>query len=194
MSEVIVVRQFRKEDQEAVSEIYRTSFAATYKKDDPQWPEIGEMTSWFCEEKLKEGGDMHDIASSFLNGEHPYKNFFVAVHTEDNKVVGCVGSISPSKEFVGPEYIELVRMAVDHRYRRFGVGAKLVEALADFGRSLGCRTVYLSTLDAMFPAVRFYERMGFRFSHQFEVFPDEMFKKEFGTGNKVHVIHLLKDL
>lgn len=191
--DTIIVRQFQREDQPQIADIYRTSFAATYQND-PLCPEVGEMTSWFCEKKLEEGGDMHDICSSFLNGDHPLKNFWVAVHTGDNKVVGCVGSVPPSKEFVGPEYIELVRMAVDHRYRRFGVGAKLVDTLCQFGKSHGCRLVYLSTLDVMTPAVRFYERMGFRLDHQVEVFPDELFQKKFNTGNRVHVIHLLKDI
>jgi ribosomal protein S18 acetylase RimI-like enzyme len=194
MSETVIVRQFQPEDQAAVSDLYRNSFAATYQND-AQWPELGEMTSWFIEEKLKVGGDMHDISTSFLNGEHPHKNFWVAVHTGDNKIVGCVGSIHPYNEkFNGPEYLELVRMAVDNNYRRFGVGAKLVEALAEFGRSHNCRKIYLSTLDAMVPAVRFYEKIGFVLDYQVEVFPEEMFKKSYNTGNRVHVVHLLKDL
>lgn len=194
MSESIVVRQFQREDQSAVSELYRTSFAQTYQND-PKYPEVGEMTSWFVEEKLKEDGDMYDVCKGFLNGENPCNNFWVAVHTGENKIVGCVGSIAPYHEkYSGLNYIELVRMAVDANYRRFGVGAKLVDMVCEFGRSLGCQKVYLSTLDIMFPAVRFYERMGFHLDHQFEVFPDELFKKSFNTGNRVHVIHLLKDL
>lgn len=47
------------------------------------------------------------------------------------------------------------------RWRGRGIGPRLIDALLDWGRAMGCTEADLNVLDRS-PAVRVYERMGFR--------------------------------
>lgn len=186
----IQVRKFVSSDQAEVAALYRAAFAP-YQED---IPEIAACTGWFIEDKLREGGDMHDIQASFMDSEGGKKCFWVAVdRAANNKIVGCVGGY-PSKEFDPTEYFELVRMAVDESYRSCGVARKVVSALEDFAREQQYKHVNLTTLDGMKPAMAFYSRNGYSIQRQVELDVEDFFKRKFDTGNKVNVVHFVKDL
>jgi GNAT superfamily N-acetyltransferase len=56
----------------------------------------------------------------------------------------------------------LFSMWVAPAARRAGTGARLVDTVADWGRGWGARRVVLWVLAANEPALRFYDRIGFR--------------------------------
>jgi ribosomal protein S18 acetylase RimI-like enzyme len=47
-------------------------------------------------------------------------------------------------------------------YRGRGVGTRLLDALDAFAQSMGARCLWLETQNVNYPAVRFYQRAGFR--------------------------------
>lgn len=184
----IFIRKFEESDQCAVAELYRSAFVI-YQD---YIPEVAHGTAWFIEDKLREGGDMNTIYQSYITND-PRKCCWVAVHRGEGRIVGFVGAV-PSTEFDPNEYIELVRMAVDSSHRRFGVAAKLLAAVADWGRSIGCSKVNLSTLDGMKPAVAFYLKNGFALVREVEINMGEYIGRTFETKNRVCVVHLIKDI
>lgn len=66
---------------------------------------------------------------------------FIAV--EDNKLIGLIGAMPQ----YGETAWELHPLAVNEKYRKLGVGKKLVNALECELKSRGCITLYLGTDD-----------------------------------------------
>jgi ribosomal protein S18 acetylase RimI-like enzyme len=70
--------------------------------------------------------------------------------------------------FAAADYVSWNRrVVVWHLYvaperRRTGVGAALLDGLDAFARSAGARCLWVETQNTNFPAVQFYQRMGFR--------------------------------
>lgn len=72
-------------------------------------------------------------------------------------IIGCV-SLIPYK----PGVLELAKMAVHESAQGCGVGRKLIEAAIDKARLLGAQTIYLESNSVLGPALRLYERAGFK--------------------------------
>jgi GNAT superfamily N-acetyltransferase len=75
----------------------------------------------------------------------------------DGDPVGCGGV-----RRLEPGMAEVKRMFVAPAARRAGVGRRLLAALEDQARGLGCAVVRLDTDEALAPAVALYERAGYR--------------------------------
>lgn len=190
----IIARQFQREDQDAVIQLYLNGLS--WYSEENSIPEVPAITRRFANARCEEGGDMHDVEAYFIRGDDQRRNFFVAVDTENNnRVVGCVGAI-PSTEFDPNEYMELVRMSVDTTYRGSGVGAVLMQAFESWAREMGYSKLNLTTLDGMKPAVKFYTKNGF------EICKDKQQRLDltkYGIvtterSNAVNVVHFVKTL
>src|SRR3954466_9280690 len=57
---------------------------------------------------------------------------------------------------------ELAKMAVTESSRGMGVGRRLLAQVIEEARASGARRLYLETNHVLTPAIRLYERMGFR--------------------------------
>jgi GNAT superfamily N-acetyltransferase len=66
----------------------------------------------------------------------------------------------------GP-YIGFFDIVVDPSYRQTGLGYLIVENLLRWGRKNGALTAYLQVLTNNTPAIRLYEKMGFREKYQY---------------------------
>ncbi len=137
IGEEFVVRKARKEDIPVVMYINRVSLPENY-------PE------WFFEEHLERWGEA----------------FYVA--EVGGKVVGYVMS---RVEYGAPYVVEgsivkkghIVSIAVLEQYRRRGIGRKLMEhAMSALKNVYECREVYLEVRVSNIPAIRLYEKLGFR--------------------------------
>lgn len=64
-----------------------------------------------------------------------------------------------------PTSIEIRVLAVAEDHQNHGVGAALLDAAADAGRTSGHRALTLSTATADTDLLRFYQRRGFRLTH-----------------------------
>lgn len=76
---------------------------------------------------------------------------------ETGQAIGCV-SLVPYEDGV----LELAKMAVDDAAQGRGIGGRLMDAAIAKARALGARALYLESNSILGPAVRLYERTGFR--------------------------------
>ena len=84
----------------------------------------------------------------------------------DGEVVGCLQlTIIPGLSRMGMTRGQLEGVRVSSTYRGRRIGETLVEAAVDRARERGCRVVQLTTDRSRVDAHRFYERLGFEFTH-----------------------------
>jgi GNAT superfamily N-acetyltransferase len=82
----------------------------------------------------------------------------VLVAEEDGRLVGVAAA--NVDEWSGRAQVEDV--FVDQPARGRGVGRALMEAIVAFARGRGCWCVWLETQAENYPAIQFYQRLGFR--------------------------------
>ena len=80
---------------------------------------------------------------------------FFAVHSGER--VGCCALLA-----MGPGEFEVAKMAVAESCHRAGIGRRLLETVIEEARSAGATRLYLETNRKLEPAIRLYERLGFR--------------------------------
>ena len=64
-------------------------------------------------------------------------------------------------------FIGLFDIVIDKAYRNTGLGYFIVENILRWGRKNGADTAYLQVLTDNLPAIRLYEKMGFREAYQY---------------------------
>lgn len=167
----IWIRKFEMADQLAVATLFLEGLTS-YRDSNTMY----KLQCWFTHSKLKEGGDMFDIFSYYIDSSDVLdRNFWVAEVIEGDNVgaiVGCVAamkheeyvstSTDPNRPDVEEEKaLELVRMSVDKRYRKKKLGTRLLQAFEKFARDRKYGVIRLSTLDLMEPAKKLYLSSGF---------------------------------
>jgi ribosomal protein S18 acetylase RimI-like enzyme len=83
---------------------------------------------------------------------------FQAVATEGERWLGLAGCIFDDPKF---GRAQLVSVWVDPSVRRTGLATRLVEAIADWARKCGARTLQLWVTETNEPAKNLYRRLGF---------------------------------
>ncbi len=61
-----------------------------------------------------------------------------------------------------PETAELQRMFLSTKGRGRGIGSELMKLCLDFAKGAGYKQIYLETFDNMKPAIKLYEKTGFK--------------------------------
>ncbi|MCX6305340.1 MAG: GNAT family N-acetyltransferase [Bacteroidetes bacterium] len=86
----------------------------------------------------------------------------------------CLVSLSRGHQTIGVglgvvegNFIGLFDIVVDKAYRNTGLGYLLVENILRWGRKRGADTAYLQVLCDNFPAIRLYEKMGFKEAYRY---------------------------
>jgi len=151
----IVIRSYQPSDLSACQEIFSTVHRS-YGNPMPFFDAILQT-------------DMSDIEKNYL--EIPNGHWWVAVSTDDNRVVGHIAVLPlhlgdpayyrelPERE--RDQICELLRLAVVSDVQRKGVGSKLLSTLIAFAREKGYCQIHLTTLASMNLACAFYEKNGF---------------------------------
>ena len=154
----IVIRSYQPSDLSACREIFSTANNSD------------EHAMFFMDHVLQT--DMADIEKNYL--QIPNGHWWVAVSTDDSRVVGHVAALplslgDPTHYHELPEderdqICELRRMAVAPGVQGKGVGNKLLSTLIDFARQKGYRQVQLTTSNfgSLDKVCAFYERNGFK--------------------------------
>ena len=75
----------------------------------------------------------------------------------DGEVVGCCGLVR-----MDGGVFEVAKMTVGEQWRGTGIGEKLLRAAVARAGARGATGLYLETNSALGPAIRLYERVGFR--------------------------------
>jgi putative acetyltransferase len=97
--------------------------------------------------------DLDDLAATYVDGR-------VVVACDGGEVVGT-GTVVPREAGIA----EIVRMSVAWRFRRAGLGRRLVDELVETARGWGAERVVLETSGHWTEVVEFYERCGFTLTH-----------------------------
>ena len=87
-----------------------------------------------------------------------YPNVFLVAETESGKIAGSI-----AYRQLTTDTIEMHRVYVDLKYRRLGIGRKMVQVLLNMAKQNGYDTVYLDTPTSEMAARTLYERMNFTF-------------------------------
>ena len=157
------IRQFRQQDADDVRRLFVESqrqFSAGIEQD----------VESYIDDTLM--GDLCDIAGNYI--DRPGGNFWIA--EAGGNVIGMVGL-----QRRDPGTCELRRMAVEIGWRRKGIARSLLETAEDFARAKGFRSIVLSTITTLQPAISLYEGTGYRLTGQ----------SQYGA---VTVLHYGKDL
>ncbi|XP_041031963.1 probable N-acetyltransferase camello [Carcharodon carcharias] len=102
-------------------------------------------------------GDLADIEGRYLGGNQG--GFWVA----QAEGAGCLaGTVGAKPDPGDPTSCQLMRLSVDRRYRHHGLGSRLTQTVLDFARTSGYHRCSLQTSDVQEPALRLYQRLGFR--------------------------------
>ena len=111
----------------------------------------------FLKNRVHQQNDMKDKELKFWT---TYPNIFlVAEITESGKIAGCIAY----RQLTAKNTIEMHRVYVDSKYRRLGIGRKMVKDLLNIAKENGYDTVYLDTPTSQIAARTLYERMNFSF-------------------------------
>jgi len=81
--------------------------------------------------------------------------------TLNEVVIGCGLGVVEDK------YIGLFDIVIDPQYRNKGFGKLLVENILKWGKSKGAETAYLQVLADNAPAIRLYEKVGFKEAYRY---------------------------
>ena len=143
MSEVVTIRQFRPGDAPEAVRLFvegQRQFSAG----------IEEELDTYIRETLQ--GDLADICLNYVRA--PGSSFWVA--EAEGQVIGTAGVQRRSSEEA-----ELRRMSVDVRWRRQGIGKRLLHETEAFALRQGYKVMRLSTITALRPAISLYEKSGY---------------------------------
>ena len=152
------VQPYRPEDQAAVEAMFERAKAV--EGDSDRWAPIPQPGP-SSEEAADDG----------------YLAFWVAaVPAEDGQehIAGMVG-IGPMSFHILPKsgafvetmrgnesILELQHLRVDPDYQGRGIGRMLCQAVIDYAKVHGCRTLYVNTTTPQMPARSLYQKLGFR--------------------------------
>lgn len=88
-----------------------------------------------------------------------FKKIYVATYLND--VVGCA-FLEVKNDYVRPaRYGYITYVAVAERFRKHGIGRKMIDFILDKAKESGCTAVELTSADFRTDAHRFYESLGF---------------------------------
>jgi ribosomal protein S18 acetylase RimI-like enzyme len=107
------------------------------------------------------GADIENLQAGYFSDEGA-SGFWVARH--DGRVIGMIGVQKTSRDIA-----EIRRLRVDDRYRRRGVGTRLMETAIQFCRSKGYLKVVLDVQVDRAPAIALFEKFGFKLARTREI-------------------------
>lgn len=114
-------------------------------------------------------------------------NFFVAIDSEFNKIIGTIGIRGYDKTFEEfqdtyskEKTASIWRLFIDNEYRRCGLATKLFKTVEKFSNEKDYEEIYLHTHKNLNGALEFWLKMGFEIT--------------IDTNNELQTIHMEKKL
>ncbi len=126
---------------------FRAEFAPTFAALNREWIE-----RYFVIEEA----DLAIFKDPFSAIVKPGGQIFFAIL--DDEVLGTCAVIRQDSRVY-----ELAKMAVSPQARGHGLGSRLIKAAIDFARAAGAETLMLLSNSRLEPALRLYEKSGFRY-------------------------------
>lgn len=113
------------------------------------------------------GDDLnHNYVKAFTQIDADPNHYLMLVQ-KDKEIIGtCHLTVMPSLSFTGATRMQIDAVRVAEKYRGQGIGAWMMSAALDYGRSKGVVIVQLTTNKKRLLAKKFYESLGFEASHE----------------------------
>lgn len=128
--------------------------------------------------------DIMDLKNTYLLNEK--NNFFVATDS-NGEIIGCIGIRGYDKdfeEFKGVYFKDTTasiwRLMVDLKYRRMGIGSKLVKYVERFSKSKNYSNIYLHTQRNLPGALQFWQSQNYSITHD--------------SHNEFTTVHMIKNI
>jgi GNAT superfamily N-acetyltransferase len=94
-------------------------------------------------------------------------NQYLMVLENDGEVIGtCHLTLMPSLTFSGSTRLQIEAVRVDRRIRGQNLGQQMIEFAINWGFDHGATIIQLTTNKERAKALRFYEKLGFKASHE----------------------------
>lgn len=132
--------------QEVLVRPYRTADAAAFKALNVEWIE-----HYFTRLEAKD-------VEALDNPERILADGAIAMAEAEGEPIGTCALVKRPE----PGVWEIAKMGVSPRHRGRGAGAALMAYLIELAPSLGAKSLYIETNSALTPAIRLYEKFGFR--------------------------------
>lgn len=92
--------------------------------------------------------------------EHPYEAVLnnggmIWFALLDNTPIGTVTMIKSNDSY------EVAKLAVTEKYKKLGIGERLMKVVIEFARENGTKKIYLFTNHNLIPAINLYKKCGF---------------------------------
>jgi len=145
----IAVRKARPADAADIAKLGAKTFRSTYAAHNTPENIDAYVSDYFSTKTIT--SELAEPQSAFFLVARGNTNIGFA-KTCKSRVPDCVVGLNP---------IELERIYVDVDQQGGGVGARLMQAVVEFAKSEGCRTVWLGVWEKNMSARGFYERQGF---------------------------------
>jgi GNAT superfamily N-acetyltransferase len=147
---MVVVRPYREQDREALRELV-LQLHETMRPFDPD---------------LSPGPQIIDAYFAQLLNRQKRSRGAIFVAEDDGRLVGhvCINGLMTAldRDERPDAYSFMVELYVDPAYRSKGIGALLVKEAESYARRLGAYKMELNVFAGNGPAIRFYERMGYK--------------------------------
>ena len=90
----------------------------------------------------------------------------ILLYQEDNNITGLIIGIINNEEeetynFIAPKRGRITELIVSHQSRSKGTGTKLLQAMEDYLKSVGCEDILLGVFAYNEKAKNFYEKHGY---------------------------------
>ena len=134
--------------------------------------DLKEIISLLVDDKLGRTREQanEEVAQSYLNAFAKIdsdKNQYLMVLENDEKIIGtCHLTLMPSLTFSGSTRLQIEAVRVNSSVRGQKLGKQMIEFAINWGFEHGATIIQLTTNKERLDAVRFYEKMGFKASHE----------------------------
>jgi GNAT superfamily N-acetyltransferase len=146
----------QKGERRAMPEIVMTPFIAA---DRERWGELWRGYLDFCQTQLPP--EIYDYTwQRLLMPESPLRGFGARLGNATVPLVGITHYLFHAHAWTTREVCYLQDLFVDPTARRHGIGAKLIEAVADIARDRGCLHLYWTTKKDNATARSLYDRIA----------------------------------
>ena len=134
--------------------------------------DLKEIVSLLADDKLgrtrEQAGD--EVAQEYLDAFAKINsdpNQYLMVLDNDGEVIGtCHLTLMPSLTFSGSMRLQIEAVRVNSSIRGQNLGQKMIEFAINWGFDHGATIIQLTTNKERANALRFYEKLGFKASHE----------------------------
>jgi ribosomal protein S18 acetylase RimI-like enzyme len=92
--------------------------------------------------------------------------YLMVVELEDKIVGTCHFTIIPSLTFIGSTRMQIEAVRIHANFRGQQIGEWMINEAIDYGKNQGAKIIQLTTNKQRKDALRFYENLGFKATHE----------------------------